>query len=257
MSFLSRLFGAGGSGAGAKDVEGALSRLEDEDASAAAGYVGTSFNKAGDLALKDGQADRAVGYYGRAIDAFLEDAQREAARGVANKIIRVRPSAIRTMCTLTWLDLAARHQATALLHLRDYVAAAKEAAQNARAATQIFEMAKVAPEPEFVDAVADSPDSLDFSRRAQEVRGWARDGSPDVLEDPDELSEACLRAAVRSNDRDRELLRDRDDTDEAEAVADGDDADSERPDESEGEDSTEDSDATGEAENGKKKYRWD
>ncbi|MDG2282176.1 MAG: hypothetical protein P8L45_03605 [Longimicrobiales bacterium] len=33
---------------------------------------------------------------GRAIDAFLEDRQREPARGVANKTIRVRPSAIRS-----------------------------------------------------------------------------------------------------------------------------------------------------------------
>jgi hypothetical protein len=208
MSFLSRLFGSGDSEHGGRDIERALSRLEEEAANAAAGYVGTSFNKAGDLALKEGQDDRAVGYYGRAIDAFLEDGQREAARGVANKIIRVRPSAVRTLCTLTWLDLAARHQATALLHLRDYVTAAKDAAQNSRAATQIFEMAKVAPESEFVDAVADSLDSLDFSRRAEEVRGWAREGSPDVLEDSDELSDACLSAAIRSNDRDGELLLD-------------------------------------------------
>ena len=239
MSFLSRLFGSGDSGASGQDVERTLSRLEEEAATAVAGYVGTSFNKAGDLALKDGQNDRAVGYYGRAIDAFLEDGQREAARGVANKIIRVRPTAVRTLCTLTWLDLAARHQATALLHLRDYVEAAKDAAQNSRAATQIYEMAKVAPESEFVDAVADSLDSLDFSQRAEEVRGWAREGSPDALEDSDELSDACLRAAIQSNDRGGELLRD----------GDRDASDGSEPEESDP------ADAEGDA-NGKK-YRWD
>jgi len=253
MSFLSRLFGSDDSSPDAKDVEGALRSFEEEAATAAAGYVGTSFNKAGDLALKDGQDDRAVGYYGRAIDAFLEDAQREAARGVANKIIRVRPSAIRTLCTLTWLDLAARHQATALLHLRDYVAGAKGAAQNSRAATQIFEMAKVAPESEFVDAAADALDSLDFSRRAGEVRRWARDGSPEALVDPEELSDACLRAAIQSNDRDGELLRDggegaEETTESSDQSDDSDTAESEPGDASRDEDVDEG--------NGKK-YRWD
>lgn len=101
MSFLSRLFGSKPAAGGSADIEAKLQRWEAEAKNAAPGYVGTAFNKAGDLALKNGQADRAVGYYGRAIDAFLEDAQREAARGVANKIIRVRPSAVRTLCTLT------------------------------------------------------------------------------------------------------------------------------------------------------------
>ena len=218
MSFLSRLVGSKGTAQGPKDIDAALKRLEGEAERAAPGYVGTSYNKAGDLALKAGQSDRALGYYGRAIDAFLEDMQREAARGVANKIIRVRPTAVRTLCTLTWLDLAARHQATALLHLRDYVAGAKEAGQNARAATQIYEMAKLSSDAEFVDAVADSLDSLDFSNRAEEVRVWTAEGSPNAIEDSNELSDACLRAAVRSNDRNAPML-DEDVAGEAEASA--------------------------------------
>jgi len=205
MSFLSRLFG---SAKPTRDVEAELKRLETEAESAAPGYVGTAYNRAGDLALKGGESDRALKYYGRAIDAFLQDAQREAARGVANKIIRVRPSAVRTLCTLTWLDLAARHQATALLHLRDYVRAAREAGQHARAATQIFEMGRISADTEFVDAVADALDSLDFPTRADEVRGWANDGSPGAISDPLDLGQACLDAAVQSNDRDQVLLLD-------------------------------------------------
>ena len=41
-----------------------------------------------------------------------------------NKLIRVHPGAVRTLCTLLWLDLGARHMATALMHLRDYIEAA-------------------------------------------------------------------------------------------------------------------------------------
>ena len=58
-------------------------------------------NRAGDLCLRAGDRVRALRYYGRAIDALLGDGQPEAARGVANKIIRVHPDAIRTLCTLT------------------------------------------------------------------------------------------------------------------------------------------------------------
>ncbi len=199
MSFLSRLFGSGQSGKGSKDLDARLERLEREAERAVPGYVGTAYNRAGDLALREGRSEQAVAYYGRAIDAFLEDAQREAARGVANKIIRVRPDALRTLCTLTWLDLAAQHQATALLHLRDYVERAREKKEHARAATQIWEMARICPMGEFVGAVADALDGLDFPNRGREVRSWAVHGAPAAISDPHALSDACLRAAIRSN----------------------------------------------------------
>lgn len=205
MSFLSRLFGSKDDAAQQSDgrLSRRLEKLEAEAESAAPGYVGTSYNRAGDVALRSGDKERAVGYYGRAIDAFLEDGQREAARGVANKIIRVRPTAVRTLCTLTWLDLAAKHSATALLHLRDYVQAARDVDERALAGSQIYEMARVVPDSEFLGAVADALDGLDFSQRAKQVREWAgaESGGPDALTDARELSDACLRGAVNSNVR--------------------------------------------------------
>lgn len=205
MSFLSRLFGSKPSGRpDDAELEARLARLEQEAERARPGYQGTPYNKAGDLALRAGHRERALEYYGRAIDAFLEDQQREAARGVANKIVRVHPKAVRTLCTLTWLDLAARHKATALLHLRDYVEAARDIDEHARAADQIFEMARIYPDPEFVDAVADALDSLGFDERASEVREWVRDGgAPDAVADDAELAERCVAAAVGSSKRTR------------------------------------------------------
>ena len=200
MSFLSRLFGSkGDQRRGGSDLEGRLAALEEEAERARPGYQGTPLNKAGDLALQAGQRTRAVEFYGRAIDAFLEDQQREAARGVANKIIRVHPEAVRTLCTLTWLDVAARHKATALLHLRDYVQAAEDAGEEARAAGHLMEMARICPELEVVDAVADALDGLGFEGRASKVRDWVREGgSPEALTDQEALEEFCLRAAVDS-----------------------------------------------------------
>ena len=91
MSFLSRLFGKADSTRPPKDIDAELARLEQEAETASPGYVGTAFNKAGDLALRDGQGDRAVVDYGRAIDAFLEDEQPELARGLVNNFVRGRP----------------------------------------------------------------------------------------------------------------------------------------------------------------------
>jgi hypothetical protein len=223
MSFLSRLFGpkddpakpaakqSAGKQAPGQQPTGnqasgqltqRLERFEEEAQNAAPGYVGSSYNRAGDLALKESDADRAMSFYGRAIDAFLADEQPEAARGVANKIVRVRPHAVRTLCTLTWLDLAAGHTATALLHLRDYVEAAKEAKKHSHAAGQIFEMARVVSDKEVLGAIADALDSLDFSPRAATVREWEQEGgSPDAPEDSATRAAACLDGAARSNER--------------------------------------------------------
>ena len=61
-------------------------------------------------------------------------------------------------------------------------------------------MARIAPQEEFLEAVADGLDALDLADQASEVRAWtASNGSPDVIEDDAVLAAACLQAAVRSN----------------------------------------------------------
>ncbi len=187
------------SGAGS-DLDHRLRGLEEESRTAGAGFQWGALNRAGDLCLRAGDKDRALRYYGRTIDTLLADGQREAARGVANKIIRVHPHAVRTLCTLTWLDLAAQHQATALLHLRDYVEGAKAAGQEILTARQIVEMARLSPDDEFLGAAADALDRLDEPEKAGVVREWARSsGSPDAITDAEELAEACFDAAIGSN----------------------------------------------------------
>jgi hypothetical protein len=208
MSFLSRFFGFRTPKSAPPDVEAELSRLEGEAEDARPGYVGSAYNRAGDLALRSDHADRAMTYYGRAIDAFLEDSQREAARGVANKIIRVRPKAVRTLCTLTWLDLAVRHDGMALRHLQDYAEAAAKAGEQVRAATHIFRMASISAGGGFLAGAADALEELGFPNRATEVRGWTEDGAPDAILDEEALSTACLEAAVASASPEAELLSD-------------------------------------------------
>lgn len=181
-----------------------IEALETEAETASRAFQGTPLNRAGDVCLRAGDRDLALTYYGRAIDALLEDGQREAARGVANKIIRVHPDAIRTLCTLTWLDLAARHMATALLHLRDYVEAARKGRQEFITAEQVYMMACIAPQEEFLASAADALDSLGFAERADRVREWAGSGgSPDRITDADKLATYCLNSAVGVNKKGR------------------------------------------------------
>ncbi len=187
-----------------EELDQQLAQLEEESKRAGPGLQWGPLNRAGDLCLRSGDRGRALEYYGRTIDTLLADEQREAARGVANKIIRVHPGALRTLCTLTWLDLAARHMATALLHLRDYVEGAMEAGREEITAEQILEMARVNSDEEFLGAAADALDRLGHPEKAGVVREWVRaGGSPDALSDADQLAQSCLRAAINSNERTR------------------------------------------------------
>jgi len=197
MSFLSNLFG-GESSDDEPDLETRIATLEAEAEQGDSGHRGMSLNRAGDLALQADQSERAIAFYGRAINAYLDDQHVDAARGVANKIVRVHPEAVRTQCTLIWLDLAARHMATALLHLRDYVEAAKRSNHQDLAVGQIHLMAQLAPFEEFLAAAADALDQLNRHDMADEVREFATgEESPNVIHDEQKLAEACMRAATR------------------------------------------------------------
>jgi len=203
MSFLSKIFGSGSSpdrGRAPMSLEERLAELEAQAQKESAGYQGMPLNRAGDLCLEAGDKTAALTYYGRAIDALLEDQQREAARGVANKIIRVHPGAVRTLCTLTWLDLASHHLATALLHLRDYIEGVQRVEMEDLAKDHVMEMARVVPVAEFLDAIADALDHMDWPAEAKRVRAWsAEGGSPAAMSDPEELATYCMYAAVGSN----------------------------------------------------------
>ncbi len=67
---------------------------------------------------------------------------------------------------------------------------------------QILAMARTAADGEFLTAVADALDSLDATEEAIAVREWAsRGGSPDAIEDSEELAQKCFEGALRSNER--------------------------------------------------------
>lgn len=203
MSFLDRWFGpkrTPGKTRRTRRLEEELADFESASQQAGRGFQGSPLNRAGDVCVQRGEHRKALEYYGRAIDTFLEDGQRDAARGVANKIIRMHPVAVRTLCTLTWLDLAAFHMGTAREHLREYWEAAQREGRGGLARNEVLEMARLIPDAEFLSGAADALDQLNFPDDASRVRAWAaQGGSPEAIRDPEELADHCVERGVGSN----------------------------------------------------------
>ena len=179
-----------------------LADLEAEAKAAESGFRWVPLNRAGDLCERASNRAQALYYYGLAIDAMLEDGQSEPARGLATKIVRIHPTAVRTLCTLTWLDLAAHHMASVVVHLNEYVASARKADRQELAGEQVYMMAHVTADAEFRAAVADALDALECMDDAARVRLWAEAGqAPHDEESPDDWGDLCLSHALGSNVR--------------------------------------------------------
>lgn len=177
-----------------------LKGLEKEADEARLGFRGTPFNRAGDLCMQAKQTDKALEYYGRAIDAYLHDGHPELARGVAQKLIRVHPGAVRTYCTLTWLDLGLGYFADARTHVGGYVAAARRAGREQIAIQQVREMARTVTDAGFRVAAATALQDLGDTGSARELR----DQMPEEPRQPapdEETRERCFDAARSSGGR--------------------------------------------------------
>lgn len=186
------------------DLGARLERLEAEARRADPGFQGIPLNRAGDLCVLAGRKDKALEYFGRAIDSYLDDGQPAAARAVCQKLIRLHPRAIRTLCTITWLDLAAGHMGDALLHLGEYVEAARRGGQESHCREHILEMARTVGDATFRGTAAEGLRDLGFREDAEVVRSWiGSDEGPGGADSTEELRDRCFAAAVGSN-RDRE-----------------------------------------------------
>ncbi len=203
MSLFDRFFGSRKGTAPGKspgNLERQLKDLESQAREAPLGTRGTLLNRAGDVCLKAGDRGRALRYFGEAIDTLLADEQGETARGVARKIIRVHPEAVRTLCTLTWLDLSVRQNAAAVQHLKEYVRAVKRSGREDMATGPILEMARTVRDDDFLREAAKALDELGASRDAGRVRQWGEaGGSPEAPDGDHELSGLCFRNAAGSN----------------------------------------------------------
>lgn len=206
MSLLRKWVGALGSskggpkGGGVSDRQ--LKELAAEAERASQGAKWAVFNRLGDAYLKADDRLRALKYFGRAIDALLEDDQPEPARAVAKKVIRLHPEAIRTLCTLIWIDLASMNTPAAVASLGEYVQAAKRGGREKLACGQILEMARLVPDALFIREAAAALDALECTADSAQAKDWAESGgSPTAPQKPRALHVSCLRAAIGSNQK--------------------------------------------------------
>ena len=195
LESLTSLFG---SDKGASDRH--LKELAAEAERASPGARWAVFNRLGDAYLKAGDRVRALRYFGKAIDALLEDDQPEPARAVAKKVIRLHPEAVRTLCTLTWLDLASMKIPVAVTSLRKYVEAAKAGNRERLACGQVLEMARLISDETFLEEAVEALTVLGCTADAAQAKEWAaQGGSPSAPKEKRKLYVLCLKAAIGSN----------------------------------------------------------
>ncbi len=114
------------------------------------------FNLAGDLCFDSGSRERALGYYGRAIDVLLAASQIDAAVGVCRKIVRLTPEVVRARCTLAWMALGQGVIREAKQRIADYARAASCAGQEQTASRHLRLMTDIAASEEILESLAEA-----------------------------------------------------------------------------------------------------
>ena len=181
-------------------LEKELASLEAQARNASPGYETQFLNRAGNLCVEAGQHGRALGYYGRAIDAYLESGRFSAAEVLCRKVLEIAPQAVRARCTLAWLAIGKGHQASTRSEIAEYVWAAERAGQGALAARQLTMMAEAAVSVELREEIAEHLLRLEATQEADHVYGLVfqeRNGlrAPTVA-DEGKLWGKLLRAAL-------------------------------------------------------------
>lgn len=182
------------------DLERQLANLEIQASEASSGYETQFLNRAGNLCVEAGQPGRALGFYGRAIDAYLESGRFNAAEVLCRKVLEIAPQAVRARCTLAWLALGKGHQGTTRGSIAEYVQASQRAGQQSLAARQLMMMAEATSSVDLREEIADHLLRLDATAEADHVHGLVyqeRNGlRPPMVPDEGKLWGKLLRAAL-------------------------------------------------------------
>jgi tetratricopeptide (TPR) repeat protein len=161
-----------GRGTGPADrLDRELAELEAQAQSASPGYETQFLNRAGNLCVEAGQPARALGYFGRAIDAYLESGRFSAAEVLCRKVLQIAPEAVRARSTLAWLALGKGFQASTRVEIDEYVHAAEKAGQQELAAVQLMMMAEAATDLDLRQEIGEHLLQLDEPEKADTVFG--------------------------------------------------------------------------------------
>jgi hypothetical protein len=118
-------------------LEAGLTAIEASLENAAPRTRAILLKRAGDLCASMGEGRRALVWYGRAVDQYLELRDTAAAGLICRMILYVHPEAVRARCTLCWIDIAAGRHEQAATRIWEYAEAAGKAGQQQLAAQQL------------------------------------------------------------------------------------------------------------------------
>ena len=157
------------------------------------------YNSIGDLCNESGYRERALTYWGDAIDAYLKVERWDAAAAICRKLLRIAPTAIRARCTLAWLAIGKgmSGEATQLIH--DYADAALHAGRDHLAVSQLKRMGDAAASRPIRQAVAETLLQLGADQAADYFFGLVnREQNPATrrAESPDTVWAAVRHAAL-------------------------------------------------------------
>ena len=219
---MSNLFRGRGAPEANQKLERELATLEEQARTASPGYETQFLNRAGNICVEAGQPQRALGYFGRAIDAYLESGRFSAAEVLCRKVLRIAPAAVRARCTLAWLAIGKGMRSETEAEIAEYVEAAQRAGKEGLAARQLVLMAEAATRLELRELLAQHLLALGAEEDADRVFGTVfaeRNGlRPPAPADEGKLWSKLLRAALMGP---QELTRERDRPAEEAAEGDG------------------------------------
>lgn len=191
-----------------RNLDQELAELERRATSAATGYETQFLIRAGDLCVDAAKRERALEYYGRAIDGYLESGRFSAAEAVCQKLLRLAPGAVRARCTLAWLCIGSGHLADAQREIASYVHAAADSLVGEYAAQQLRMMASATTALALREAIGEHLMDLGDHTGADEVFGevFRIHNGLDVAPEQDAhvLWERMLRAALMGPEQMRE-----------------------------------------------------
>ncbi len=196
-----------------KQLDAAIAELEAKAEQASTEYKAQHLARAADLCAQAGDRERALHFWGEAIDLYLTTARPRAAAALCRKVIAFAPDTIRARRTLALLSLGEGSMGQAADDLADYVDAAQRTHHEDLARKQIQLMADATSAPEFRARAAELLRRLGDERGAAQLLEQATDPvesspSEDALAPLDEASDrwsTILRLALMSPEQIRRL----------------------------------------------------
>jgi tetratricopeptide (TPR) repeat protein len=202
-------------------LEEELAALESQAQGAARDYRATILARAAERCVDADEGGRALAYFGRAIDCYLEFGYYDVAANLCRRVIELYPQVVRARCTLAFLSLAEGlpHQpfhdalADARREIGGYVQAARAAGRDGIAIERLHLMAESTDNPDVREVIAEFLLELGDVGGADEVFGTVYAerndiGVPRLEEQRERWAEALRTAVVTVDQRGRVMAED-------------------------------------------------